>query len=195
MIVVIDDFLPDIEKERQRALACEYGEVRQGGGTFCGISPLDEEKLPDKLVKLVGENRASSSFYRAYLRTDPMETFIHSDSSLAEFTAVLFLSKPEQAQSGIAFWRHKSFDWMASPTPDEMKARGVRDTPEFWRSLKEQGHDPFAWELIDYVPTKLNRMVLFWSSRFHSRHPQKVVGETKEDARLVKVFLVKAVEK
>lgn len=195
-LLVIDNFLSDPMKERERALQADYRPVDHNGIDYRGISVTSDPENQKRLDELVTgkENMRAQEvtcFYRRYLESEESETWIHSDVQIGHFTAVLFLSLPEHCKGGIAFWRHKLYGWNAHPDPAALGAQGLRDSKELWKSVHADGFDQFKWELEDYVPMFFNRLVLFYSPRFHSRFPKRAFGTDIQNARLIKTWFLK----
>lgn len=194
---VIDNFVEDAAAERTRALASEFKTVSHNKLEYRGISLLDAatDEATGRIAKILfGENAPSSqeTFFRRYLEAEENETFIHSDVLIGTFTGILFLNPPEQCRGGLAFWKHRPYGWETHPTGEQLQRQGLTDTPELWKSIYRDGFEEWKWEMTDYVPMAWNRLVLFHSPRFHSRYPQKTFGTELENARLIRVFFLKA---
>lgn len=189
--IVIDNFLDDPGAERDTALVQDFKTVVHHDITYRGIAMTvarDSERRILEALRTPGAPGRFVTFWRRYLADEENETYIHADAAIGEVTGVLFLSPPEHCRGGIAFWRHRLYGWPHVPPQGELERLGLEDTPAFWQSLVDDGHHPKKWEMVDYVPMKFNRLVLFWSPMFHSRYPKRAFGSRLEDARLVKCF-------
>lgn len=188
---VIDDFLKDPYGERERALAASYDTITHRDITYRGISLTKDPESEARIAQFLGfKDGQWEVFWRRYLENEENETYIHNDVLIGQYTGILFLSKPEDCKGGLAFWKHKLYGWAAHPPMQEVAARGLKDTQELWDSVFQDGFDESKWEMIDYVPMYFNRLVLFWSPRFHSRYPKKAFGTEIGNARLIKTFFV-----
>jgi hypothetical protein len=192
-VFVVDDFLKDPHKERSRALAADFRTVRHNGVEYRGIAETSDAEVEARLDELIGFGPAKERvcFWRSYLADEESETYIHSDVQIGHLTAILYLSLPEHAKGGLAFWRHKLYGWSAHPDAPTLERQGLRDTPELWDSVWKDGFDEFKWEMEDYVPIYFNRLVLFASPRFHSRYPKRAFGTSVADGRLIKTWFLK----
>lgn len=192
-VLVIDDFLADPMAERNRALAAEFKRETHNGLTYRGIAKTQDPENTERLEKILGYGKAKEviAMWRRYLASEESETYIHSDVQIGTFTAILYLSLPEQCKGGIAFWRHRTYGWHQQPAVELLTHQGLRDTPELWDSVWKDGMDEFKWEMTDYVPIHFNRMVIFYSPRFHSRYPKKSFGTDISNSRLIKTFFLK----
>ena len=187
---VIDNFLSNPEEERSRALAAEYKTVDHNGLSYPGISLVDAPEDLERNQKILGveKPKATESFYRQYLPGQEQSTFIHSDVEIGTFSGVLFLNPPELCKGGLAFWRHRMTGLESHPSPEQCAQFGLIDGDPFFSEVHRQGLEERYWEMIDYVPMEFNRLVLFFSPRFHSRYPKDPIGENVETARLIKTY-------
>lgn len=187
---VLDNFLLDPEGERARALEGTYKTIGHNALTYRGISLCEDLDNQARIANYLGHSGAGKweVFWRRYLKSEKNETYIHNDCIIGQYTCILFLNTPEQCKGGTAFWMHKLYKWFMNPSIGDMDCLGLRDTPEFFRALLQDGFDESKWEMIDYVPMQFNRLIIFPSSRFHSRYPQEAFGDDTESGRLIKVF-------
>jgi hypothetical protein len=194
LLQVIDDFLEDPHAERKKGISSEYRDHTHNGLKYRGISLCDDPSSIEKIEKKTGATfKESTVFYRRYLETEENETYIHNDALIGTITGILYLNLPEQCHGGTAFWKHRRFGWAHHPvTHRELDSTGFCDTKEFWEDLLKQGFDESKWEMIDYCEMRFNRLLLFWSPRYHSRYPMKAFGRELSDARLIKCFFCRA---
>lgn len=187
-----DGFFDDPVGERAQALSAEYKTVEHNGVNYRNIALVKDEAHKARIEEILGHPMRGEStvYYRTNLAGEDNETYIHSDVQIGAFTAVACLTPRELCRGGTAFWRHKKYGWVGQPTADEMKAQGLPDTPEFWKEMYNDGFDESKWELLDVAEHKWNRLVIFPSTRFHSRYPKESFGTSAEDGRLIKVFFL-----
>lgn len=191
----VDNFLADPDAERKKALSAEYEEIAHRDIKYRGISFHSDDLVASRIKEILGcPDFDYKCFYRRYLEKEQSETHIHNDHVIGTFTAILFLNPPEQCYGGTAFWRHKLTGWAHHPTQEMLDAAKVKDEPETWQAIISDGFAEKKWDMIDYCPMEYNRLLLFWSARFHSRWPQAAFGHDLESARLIKTFFFKPKE-
>lgn len=187
---IVDNFLADPQAERERALSATYETKHHRDLTYRGISLTDDEGQREQIALMLGlaPKGKWEVFWRRYLKSEKNETYIHNDALIGTYTAILFLNTPEQCKGGTAFWMHKLYKWSYQPTVEELPPLGLKDTPEFWKTVLDDGFDESKWEMMDYAPMAFNRLILFNSRAFHSRYPQEAFGDDTATGRLIKVF-------
>lgn len=189
--IIIDSFFDDPQAEREAALRAAYKDIEHDGIVFPGMAltqdPVSIEKIRQALS--APPPVAANITYRTYTPDieEKQATFIHNDSNIGTISAVAFLAEDEH--SGLAFWKHKETGWLGQPTVEQMGGRA--DTPELWHRIHEEGKDPSKWELLEVVPMKFNRCVVFASHFYHSRWPREPIGSDINHSRLIKVFFYK----
>jgi putative lipoic acid-binding regulatory protein len=192
--IVIDNFFSDPDKERTAAIEADYTNIDHDGYSYPGMVQISDPDSVKKIVSELGESmpKAVTTIYRRYLPHDVQATYIHNDSNIGTYSAVVFLNTAEQCEgSGLAFWQHKETGWYGQPTAQEFAPTGLVDSPALWQGMVEQGMDERRWNLVAAVPMKYNRCVVFDSSKYHSRYPQQAIGEDVTTSRLIKVFFLK----
>lgn len=189
---VHDDFLISPHGEREKALAGNYRAIDHNGLLYNGICETEDPESVARIEQMT-ENKFSEvrTIYRRYIAEEVKETYIHSDVMIGTFTGILFLNPPEQCSGGTAFWKHREYGWEHHPTPHQLQAAGLENTDDLWKRIHQEGFDESKWELTEMVPMRFNRLILFWSPRYHSRYPQVSFGTNLNDARLIKVFFLK----
>jgi len=190
-IYKIDNFLANPLNERQRALKSTYRTIDHNGVKYRGISLLNEQSNVKRIEHHLGlKFHNPTVMYRRYLANEKNETFIHSDVLIGTFTGILFLNLPEHCKGGTAFWRHRVHGFSHHEDSNGLAKRGLKDTKELWGSVYQDGFDESKWEMTEMIPMKFNRLILFWSPRYHSRYPMQAFGDSIETGRLVKVFFL-----
>jgi hypothetical protein len=188
-VIVVDDFLPDAEGLRRRALALNYS-VR---GRFPGLNSVEKIDVPylDRTIsRLVGEPlRApwtrdfSHGSCRMALAADDKPARIHIDQS--HWSGILYLSRPEDCRGGTEFYRHLPTQTDHVPlTPASLKATGYQDYDAMKAGILDgDALDRSKWELTMTVPMRFNRLVLLQPQYWHTAGP--AFGQSLEDSRLV----------
>lgn len=187
-LIVVDDFYPNFEAVRSRALTAKYPAPYKGF-TYPGRNS-DERFVPagvlETFSKLTGsplffEPRLSTGMFRRSFIDDPMEQYVHIDG--ADWSAVVYLNTPAQCREfedcGTILWRHKESGLDIVPW-----ARVRNDDA---RQIVER--DSFRidrWEKVIQIPMKANRLVLFRGNHWHSH--AKNFGSDIHDCRLVHLY-------
>jgi Family of unknown function (DUF6445) len=190
-MITIDGFLDDPHAERDKALSARYETIDHNALKYRGISFTDDEKSVARISDIVGYPLVDPKvMWRRYVAEEKNETYIHSDVQIGNFTAILYLNPPDKIYGGTAFWKHRKYGWNRQPTLEELEARGLKDTPELWNQIHQDGFDEKKWDMTDMVGMRFNRLLIFESPRFHSRWPMQAFGSDIESARLIKVFFL-----
>ncbi len=158
-IKVIDNFCPLYQGHIKKAYHPYYGDHEyEPGVTYPGIS---KELEADWAYRKFGiKFKPVLDFARMYTKGMKQPTFIHEDSSISEYSAILCLGNSLDRDYGsVVFWE-----------PKKLGANTYRETE--WTAIKE----------VKLIP---NRCVVFPAKMWHSRYPK----DWKEDyPRFVQVF-------
>lgn len=173
---VFDGVLPDPMAYRAAVLAAPSADVSVGPATFHGIRPAPDDAVAVWLIERYPALVPQVSFCRQSPKGQEEPNFIHTDTDMGEWTAILYLTPDPPAGDGTTFWRHKETGMVLS-------AVGARDESPTeamdWRRLD-------LWEPLATVEAKFNRLVSFPSALFHSRAIAENYGHG-DDARLIQV--------
>ena len=194
-VYVIDDFLPDPEALRARALGLTYS----GRGNYPGRDSL--ERLPidglDDAVSAIMRQRFqaqtgeefSHAKCRLTLASDDGVAGVHVDPS--HLSAILYLSRPEDCRGGTEFFRHIRTGTDRVPMrPEELSALGYSTYGEMHQDIvRKDGGDRSKWELTMSVPMRFNRLVLLQPHYWHTAGPG--FGDSVENGRLVHLMFFK----
>ena len=104
MIITVDDFVPNFEEILEESKGNLFSDIPYGGGVFPSISPgvrpwaylLFETHLGFPVVPVI-------DYLRKYYKGVPQPSYIHEDSAIAKYTAVLSM---RDDNGGLAFWLH-----------------------------------------------------------------------------------------
>lgn len=176
---VVDDFYPAPEALKRVAQSLDYGPQEYEGRTYNGVGlGFEPEGMAGLLGNVIGGKvDIKLQYFRLGTKESQPTSYIHPDSSIAAFAAVLYLSEaPHGLQSGTAFWRHQKLgiDGMA----------GVDLTEEEVAELVKDGEDESKWLMTSLIGQKFNRLALYTGQQFHSRYPRDAWGNDKMDGRL-----------
>ncbi len=161
---IIDDFLPEevLAAQMRHAAAAPYGKTRYGALDYGGIS-RDEALDAVPVFALHGLHIIPKrQFFRIYEQGAAQNTFIHADTGLGDYAAVLALGEPGRDNGQLAFWRHRRTGRKA---PDPGDEAGMKE-------IEADGLEEAPWEQTGLVDMPPNRCVIFPASLFHSRYPR-----------------------
>lgn len=191
---MVDDFSPFANAARASALAAGFGTWRPnkgevGSSVYEGMGFWgDHAMMIAPLTRHVGAQVAPNSMFFRVTNADTEGAYVHSDREAGDFTCVAYLSEHDE-KTGTGFFRHRRTGMTRMPSFEEMRA-----DPEGFARLKAEmvrGSED-DWELVEFVPAKFNRAVIFEAPLFHGRFPRHGFGSTPEDGRMVWVshFLI-----
>jgi len=162
---IVDDFLPaEIFAAQKRDFAsARWEKVRFRNLDYRGIC---SDKLSDPTAFFFARHgmqiRLRSQFFRIYEKDTAQNTFIHYDTVLAGYAAILSLAENDRYNGHLAFWRHGQTGWEEVIQDDEVAV-----------ALTEQdGMVEDRWELTELIELLPNRCIIFPTKRFHSRYPK-----------------------
>lgn len=166
MIKTIDNFHPDFAELVHFAKDATYSDVPYSGHIYPSLSvgisqwaySLFEKHLNKKVVPIF-------DYIRKYEAGVKQPSYIHQDSEIAEYTAVLSL---RDDNGRLAFWKNK-----LSGRDHFMKGDII--------DYDNENH----WDIDDFVDLPKNRCVIYNANLFHSRSPKYWM---QSDPRLVQVF-------
>lgn len=187
-MLIIDEFLPDVDKVRSAALAEEYFRFN-GEEKYSAIRATPDmiESISNYLgVGLLPAAPDGTGRYSCRLEGEKSKIDIHVDD--CDWGGVLYLNLPEQCQGGTTLWRHKATGldmWPNLAEQAKLKEKyGIQDLRKFF--FNSEGLDRTRWEPAMTIPMKYNRLVLFQGRFFHS--PAYGFGNSLENGRLTQVL-------
>jgi hypothetical protein len=189
----LDDFLPDPDATRTRALQAAYAPL----GTGLAASGLYTDYLPEEGVIA----RISDFLERPLVPADPRGTGrfslrtaqmtmgmdVHADD--CDWGAILYLNRPEHCEGGTSIFRHRASGHFHLPLPEQQKELGLGSTAEAWDYfVRGEGLDRSRWEEIYRAEMAYNRLVLIPGGLFHSH--SSTFGSDLSDGRLVQLYFL-----
>lgn len=171
-LVVHDDVLQDPQAYRTMALAQRFQAVRDGPVTFQRIAPCADPTLPMWIARTYPQLTPTLSFFRQAEQDQAEPHYIHTDASMGDWTAILYLNPEPPVEDGTVFWRSKDTGWVAGMAVDNCES-------QHW-------FDNTKWTQWAYVHGLFGRLVLFPSPLYHSRAIRENYGHG-DDARLIQV--------
>lgn len=189
---IIDGFYSDPVKIRDGALASTWVDA---WGSWNGLHSL--ERAPEtqeqlfRIAALISSaepnweeldasyrywNKASCGGFAAMFESQT--GVIHAHRRSGDWAGVVYLSLPEHSdgRDGTLFYRHRDTGLECYDNPD---------SADFQKALADAEQSD-AWELIEAVPMRFNRLVLFDSHYFHGASAG--FGSSLADCRLIQVF-------
>lgn len=187
--LVVDDFVPDPDELRRRALALDYPEQQ---GQFPGRNSQQRLELPgltEAVSNLVGEalvpapRPQSHAKCRLTLASDKGLGRVHIDVSY--WSGILYLSRPEDCQGGTDFFLHRATNSDRFPvTQEELAASGYATFEEAHKAIIDgEGTKVEAWQPLTHIPMRYNRLLLLRPWLWHTAGPG--FGDKPENGRLV----------
>jgi hypothetical protein len=196
-LFVIDEFLPNPEAVRARALTFDY----RVPGRFPGLNSAQKINMPwleAAIARIVGERvyapwttDFSHGNCRLALGADNKPARIHIDES--DWTGVLTLTLPEDCRGagGTEFYRHLPTNTDRLPiNAQRLKETGYDSYDALKQDVLERDAlDRSKWELSMRVPMRFNRLVLVQPQYWHTAGES--FGDSVENGRLVYLMFFK----
>lgn len=190
--IIVDDFLENPDAFRKAALGLDYPDQES---TFPGRNSLQRLNMPglaDYVSQLTGEPLKpieplqSHGKCRLTLASDPKASGIHVDE--AQWSGILYLSRPEDCRGGTRFFRHKQTNSDTAPINDaQAQAMGFASVKDACGTIMERDTLKMsAWERTMEIPMRYNRLVLLRPWYWHTATPG--FGKSVEDGRLIQVM-------
>lgn len=195
LYTIIDDFYSDPDTIRKMALEMPYFPVKESTKHLNKKAPwpgkiskdcykpkdldMRVSKALEKPIISTPVRAGISGFFRISKADDHPATFCHVDgvteiSKTQQYAGVLYLS-PLNGLSGTLFYKHKASSLVVIKTIQDLK------------KVEIDFNNESAWELIDMVEMKYNRLVLYDADTVHSYGT--LFGDTDDNARLTQIFV------
>lgn len=195
-IRVADDFYPNPEAVRRRALSMTYTEPenlvgwRTRGYQPRGIKERIEKRFSVRISYWEEDVEAIEAcngvFFTSYANGDRAETVgIHYDDPLTWVMFLIYLTPNAPYEAGTSLWQHKSTGLTKPPSPGEAKRFGST-VEKLLAMLERDSRIRSRWREIDRVGNVFNRAVMFPGGFYHSasRH----FGSGPADGRIYQSF-------
>ena len=154
-IKVFDNLLPDCNDYRDEALSLQFRSYQFETCTFHGIALASiTGPVPTFMQTHFKGAEPTLSFFRKSPLGQVEPHFIHTDVDMGDWSALLYLNPDPPDSDGTAFWTHVESGAVGSHIP-HLKS--------------EEGKTVDGWKMRELVKAKMNRLVVFPSSYFHSR--------------------------
>ena len=195
-LVVVDDFYPDPEAVRRKALALEYEPSSSNYG-YNGLRATIDARWRKKLLadvcalvdapdaEDVGRSGELKSLSRKQFRQK--RSVVHYD--LADWSGVLILSPPTAHLGCTTFWRHKGLglDGFHDLAATSLVCRKRKCTlADLATLVDEHSARPRHWEETSRVEHRFNRLILFRGNMFHAA--SEGFGTNVANSKLTQTF-------
>ncbi|MBM7581135.1 DUF6445 family protein [Jeotgalibacillus terrae] len=189
-IHIVDNFYDNPEVIRNLALKTDYHKFRadehypgyESVQSFYAKEHADRFKSIINKDIMVDKSMVYGKFRYSVKEAESISD-IHIDS--AEWAAMIYLSLDEDSKGGLGIYKHKQTGLITVPQTtkefEKIGYNGFYDLDE--RLVYPDTFNKEAWELIEFIPVKYNRLVLFKGSQYFHSITEKF-GENVENARL-----------
>src|SRR5712692_1943862 len=177
-LCVIDDFYPDPDPVRRKALDLPYEEPEELTGQR--TQPYHPRGVRQRIENLFGFRitkwdddptnlgRANGSFFASLARGRHAERVgVHYDSPVEWVSMVIYLTPNAGAAAGTSLWQHKATGLTSCPSSRDARRLGVSRT-RLEAILERDSHDLRRWREVERVGNRYNRAVAFPSGLLHS---------------------------
>jgi hypothetical protein len=183
--LIVDDFYDEPDSVRERALSLEFQPVPDTvypgltASTWQDVVPI-LRRVSDLLGGIGLAWYPPQGDFRITLRAHELGrmSMVHLDSS--DLSGVVHLS--QTPMEGTYVYRHKRLGLEYVPRELEQRA-------DIIEALVRDTLDPDAWEVVQEIPMKYNRLLLFDGKHFHSG-ARRFVGEHLQEGRLTQNFFI-----
>lgn len=193
-LYVVDDFYSQPDLVRELALKAQYVDVSKlNYPGFQSRHSYSSANLVQRFSTILSQElvtcpkRHTFGKFRIMLKETASQLKVHLDGH-ADWTGLIYLTPNDFAIGGTGFYRHRETGLLSSLSDQEAQERGYQDWQALEKALIEKDSlNPLAWEMVDYVAMKFNRLVLFkGNKRFHC-HTHSF-GTCLADGRLTQNF-------
>lgn len=181
--MAIDDFLPAAHFKVFRE-HCDRKKFKDVVNPTDGVTyPLISTEIPSLITLHVKQRLlelwpGGVEIHTMFLRLSPAGVPVphqaHTDSTMGQYSLMVYLNKRRHCQGGTSLLRHRETGLLGDPLTAEQAKLWARDA-----------NDPSAWDTIGMCPMAPNRGFVFDARRFHRAEPIGGFGKASRDARLV----------
>lgn len=184
----VDGFHPAPDAVTRIAKSLSYEVKEHDGHKYSGIGTgyqlESAASLLGSILGIVSVN-IDMEYFRLGIVGESVTSFIHADSGISNFAAVLYLSEsPKDVTAGTAFWKHKELGIETVPDLKWIEDHGMT-VDSLVKKLQDDGNDESKWQMTGLVGQKYNRIAVYPSKIFHSRYPKEAWGKDVNDGRIV----------
>jgi hypothetical protein len=195
-LLAIDDFYPNPDAVREKALAMNYTEPESlvGWRTRAyhppGVRRRIEKVLRAPVTRWPDDRDdielGNGVFFFGFSTGRRAETVgVHFDRPSELITMVVYLTPGAPFDTGTSLWRHRATGLTAVPTRADAKRLNTT-VEDLIKTVNRNSTDPRRWQEIDRVGNVYNRAVFYYSGMLHSatRH----FGGDLQNGRIYQTF-------
>ena len=194
--MTVDDFYPDPDRVRAKALSLDYEEPEM----FVGwrTKPFHQRGIRERIERVLrarinswpddpdGSAIGNGSFFFGLSSGKLAETpGVHFDTP-ADYVAMLIYMTPDAApDAGTSLWLHRPTGLAANPTNADARRLGAT-VDELIDAIEADSKNPRKWTEIDRVGNVYNRAIFYRAGMLHSatRH----FGSNLRNGRIYQSF-------
>jgi len=172
-VVIIDNFLPDPEQERDYALGQDFNVLGNypGKRTESFATEQDKELLEQVLNhKITYWPGGYNGCYQ--ICTGNMKSWIHRDNTT--HSAILFLTPDAPCQCGTTIYNHIE------------TGKTYGESKEITAIMDKDSNDESKWQACDVIGNRFNRLIIFGGKQYH--RSSDYFGSDASTGRLFKIF-------
>lgn len=177
-MLILEKFLPETYEGLKKYIReCDFkNETNPADGVtyplICQDIPAEVKHEVEWYLASVIHRKPKSStlFLRMSPAGCPCPHIFHNDSSMGDFSMMLYFEDRDDAGTGMA--RH-------------IETKVTRPTQSSLQKCIRDQNDYSKWEVYSYAEMRENRAVIFDSSMFHCALPIGGYGSTQNDSRIV----------
>jgi hypothetical protein len=195
-IQVIDNFYPNPDKVRRKALEMSYTEPEDYvGWRTKAYQPKGIKELIEKSFRLrirfweddlTAIESCNGVFFSAFSKGNHAETVgVHYDTPASWVMLLIYLTPNAPYDTGTSLWAHRKTGLTGMPSKKDVERLGI-SILELNEIINKDNKKARNWEEIDRVGNVYNRAVIFPSGLLHSatRH----FGSNRFNGRLYQSF-------
>jgi hypothetical protein len=189
-LIIVDNFMDNAAELRAAALRMTYDyrdDVYFPGRNSAERLPLSgvDQYVSDIVGEPLKSRTAVGSHarFRITLARDEARARVHMDEGY--WSAILYLSRPEDCRGGTEFFRHIETNTDQAPEdPSGLAAMGFSSYEEMHEQIVDRDTlDDAKWEHTMTAPMRFNRLVMLRPWLWHTAGP--AFGDSLENGRLV----------
>src|SRR5436309_6114543 len=176
--MTVDDFYPDPDRVRAKALSLDYEEPEMYVGWR--TKPVHPRGVRERIERVLraritgwpddpdGSNIGNGSFFFGLSSGNLAETpGVHFDTP-SDYVAMLVYMTPDAApDAGTSLWLHRPTGLAANPTGSDARRLGAT-VDELVGAIEADSKNPRKWTEIDRVGNVYNRAVFYRAGMLHS---------------------------
>lgn len=194
-VYIIDDFYENPDAIRSLALRTSYLKFDDTSNYpgFESETSFFAENHAEKFKKYIGKDiyinpeKYVYGKFRYSVEGALSYSDVHIDSP--DWSAMVYLTLDKDCKGGLAIFKHKDTCMIEIPqSQEEFLKLGYKGFGDFDRKVvAPDTKNPDAWELVELIPMKYNRLVLFKGSQYFHSITHKF-GKNVENGRLTHSF-------